>query len=456
MLGLLAYIAIEKVYLRLLSQTHSEKKIMTLGILRVLSFILLIVIIGTAQTRYINTKDSYYNYACELYDVHNNLIYQSQYYDSCPEIEFSEVLDDSVHLKLRESTSGFYEYYYYYNPYNENDTYIYDQNITFTLLTDVFIEYNEEGNMINFKKQSSEYLTVGLTETVISTLVELEISYNNGEVNILITDGRSIDELYNSMALRSILEVHDEDVFNYREFSVLTTIPEEYDEYLDVYFENLETNETDHVAHTDVSEYGKGTDDGGEIPGYQLVTSTDYMQGIGQELRTFIHKDYVNVVERTVSGIIISGQDANYREQFFKYTLYDNYGSILDGISYFLNENSTKQYSVESTYLTLDKNLIMYVSDVKGDHLLELSSTSYGTLIKKYERFESHFIWGDTREEYIDSNRSALHPTYYDFNTGTNLYNYFRYLDVKRDILFPSDLVYQWIPYYYKYYEVYE
>lgn len=108
-----------------------------------LTFIIVLFIIGQAQLKYIDKYETPPIIACSFYDKYNNLIYTSQYMNSCPELEDIKKTESSLSFTVNE------QFHNYTNEQWNNGIFQEQKEFNAYLKTDIEIEYNSNGQILH-------------------------------------------------------------------------------------------------------------------------------------------------------------------------------------------------------------------------------------------------------------------------------------------------------------------
>lgn len=110
LLGIGAYAvttAIFKIFYKRYNPTGVKETILHLG--RVLSFSLIIILVGLFQIDYVEYSETPYTLGCKYYDEYNNLIYISKFEESCPDLVIKEQSNSTLKFSVYENYNTTHE-----------------------------------------------------------------------------------------------------------------------------------------------------------------------------------------------------------------------------------------------------------------------------------------------------------------------------------------------------------
>lgn len=106
-------------------------------------------LIGNIQMLYIDKYESPNLYSCTYYDEYSNVIYSSQFYGVCPELDNVIQTDNTISFSVTETSTR------YNSSYTVNGVFVEGQNLYVYRLTEISIKYNTDNQIEEFSILSS-------------------------------------------------------------------------------------------------------------------------------------------------------------------------------------------------------------------------------------------------------------------------------------------------------------
>ncbi len=189
------------------------RKIRYIRILSVVSFVIIATITANVQYSIVKENNSYDLDRCVIYDEVGNLIYESRYLGSCPDVKFNEVSELEHIYEIEETIEKHIS--------TDDDNY----SINARTIVQIDITYNIDKSIVHIDYLDSEYYHKNFTTSnqyiYKSFAREVSIQYNDNEVIITTSEALYSDE--NELLDTELLEHYN---FNENEFdtSIMTSL----------------------------------------------------------------------------------------------------------------------------------------------------------------------------------------------------------------------------------------
>lgn len=143
--GIGAYAVTTAIFKKLIIKYNpAGRKETTVYVSRVFSFGLIIILFGSFQLNYVEFSETPMVEGCQYYDKYSNMIYQSKYYTSCPELDIITNNETVLEFNVQE-----YSIHKDISIPIDSDPILDSQRNTYedTIYSTIKIEYNENSNI---------------------------------------------------------------------------------------------------------------------------------------------------------------------------------------------------------------------------------------------------------------------------------------------------------------------
>jgi len=461
LIGIGAYAVTTAILKKLVSKykpTGTKESLVYIG--RVLSFGVIIILFGSLQYNFIKFTETPYVEGCQFYDKYDNLIYQSKFYTSCPDLDIitsnEEVLEFNVqeHTDIKEAAIlGVSE-----TALSRNDL------LDLTVFSTIKIEYfdNSQIKSISYRVTfNGEVTGEGNSSTYYSYHKKIENSFDSGYSSIVqeaeikttydYTKDLTLDHYdFEDSDYTSTTFYVDENYNRFEEFSGGPSIKTvSYSLYKD-YFDDENNLTTEKIANV----FFIKEDD--KITYVQLPTDLSYPNELWQsvdERRIDIEFD-----NNLITWIV---KTKNGATDFLTKRVYsDENQNLLNQTSFeFETENNTElQFDRLIEYRTLlqDSKTYLYSQNVSGpvqfpgdysNGLESIESTEYGTKVEKLkyrsQNYINYLIYGDI----------SYASLYYEMGDYADGFSFYKMFSIEYDLieLQQSDSIFYKEPIYFIY-----
>lgn len=401
----IGYVIIRYFTKKLLSDNPTKKKENIVIITRTIMFILLVVLVGGSQLFYIAKRDTSYLRRCEYYDDYSNIIYESLYIGSCPDIEVLDKNDEELIFRVEEEAIGITNF----NTFRNRGIVIdeVDDFVTAVSLTDIAIKYDENHYVESFNIKLSEYITYS------EDGIESQIYYGYHRIVDTIfgenfnTALKEADYIEYSNGFNEDLAHHQFSDDDYTGFSIYAVDAEETEDSLAdtiIIKESVKINgETKSEELLEIRHNNDNTsisafyDANWDIPIYTQVNLL--------KLNNFIMKESIT---RT-RNIGLTSYDISYFERNGVYYI-NRLGSVEDF-------SPNKDFGFESVYIWYENEEYNYLTNTSND-IIEFHETDYGMKVINRRIFKFDF--------FRDNEEQLLEVTFkYNLDDYQRLHNYY-------------------------------
>lgn len=387
--------------------------------MKVVTFIVVITLVGYLQFEYIEQKERLYVTGCLYYDEYDNIIYQSLYWGNCPELENYHKDNNILSFTVNEKKEGLYSSTNLYNVDGFNE---YFEKVKLSFNTTSFVKITYEGKkIINAEIIRDELIKVETDNTkyVLNSYYR-NVSIDYDDYVITLYDGE-----YHRYDTNETTHIFTSDELTFRKLYAIKQVIDEKKHRLDIYKEVEGESEllstsyvsiTDRMIETEVKQVIANLKSK-----YRLKLNEDKIE---HELLTYVDDKLI---------------DRNYR----LFSSYRDIDYLLKRKEANFSDKVIVDYNYRHSFDVIRNSIIL-----QHQEIYECKATSFGKVIKEYIQ-PKKALFGEKYLDYVNKYIELYH--YYDIVTnGKTLFDY------EYDLMNNGpgdDVIYQRFPFFDEYYK---